>query len=98
VLYDYSRCWRRRKPACELAFQVARSSHSAFRFSELDEENWRWELIGKHYLGKGRMEPLIRKADETGSKEYAIRDAEEYAAAHRLEISREIITALGPAK
>jgi len=37
---------------------------------------------------------LIRKADETGSKEYAIRDAEEYAAAHRLEIHRESITAL----
>jgi hypothetical protein len=59
------------------------------------EENWRWELIGKRYLDKGRTEPLIHKADETGSKEYAIGDAEEYAAAHRLEINREIITALG---
>jgi hypothetical protein len=65
---------------------------------QLDEENWRWELIGKRYLGKGRTEPLIRKAGETGSKEYAIGEAEEYAAAHRLEINREIITALGPPK
>jgi hypothetical protein len=68
------------------------------KVTQLDEENWRWELIGKHYLGKGRTEPLIRKADETGSKEYAIRDAEEYAEAHRFEIHREIIAALGAAK
>jgi hypothetical protein len=37
--------------------------------------------------------PAILKADETGSKEYAISEVEEYAAAHRLEINREIITA-----
>jgi hypothetical protein len=37
-------------------------------------------------------------AGETGSKEYAIGDAEEYAAAHQLEINLEIITALGPPK
>jgi hypothetical protein len=61
--------------------------------TQLDEENWRWELIGKRYLGKGRTEPLIRKADEAGSKEYAIGDAEEYAAAHWLEINREILAA-----
>jgi hypothetical protein len=65
---------------------------------QLDEENWRWELIGKRYLGNGRTEPLIHKAGETGSKEYAISEAEDYAAAHRLEINLEIITALGPAK
>ena len=68
------------------------------KVTQLDEENWRWELIGKDYFAKGRTEPVIRKADETGSKEYAISDAEEYAAAHRLEINRETITALGPAK
>jgi hypothetical protein len=67
------------------------------KVTQLDEENWRWELIGKRYLSKGRAEPVIRKADETGSKEYAIRDAEEYAAAHRLEIRREIMTAVGAA-
>jgi hypothetical protein len=64
------------------------------KVAQLDEENWRWELIGKRWLGKDRTEPLIHKADETGSKEYAIADAEEYAAAHRLEINREVITAL----
>jgi hypothetical protein len=42
------------------------------KVTQLDEENWRWELIGKRYLSKGRTEPVIRKADETGSKEYAI--------------------------
>ena len=55
-------------------------------------------MIGKRYLGKGRTEPVIRKADETGSKEYANREAEEYAAAHRLEIHREIMAALGHPK
>ena len=68
------------------------------KVTQLDEENWRWELIGKRYLGKGRTEPVIRKADETGSKEYANREAEEYAAAHRLEIHREIMAALGHPK
>jgi hypothetical protein len=68
------------------------------KVTQLDEENWRWELIGKDYFAKGRTEPVIRKADETGSKQYAIREAEEYAAANRLEIHREIITALGPAE
>ena len=68
------------------------------KVTQLDEENWRWELIGKRYLGKGLTEPVIRKADETGSKEYAISEAEEYAVAHRLEINLEIIGALGPPK
>jgi hypothetical protein len=67
---------------------------ATLKVTQLDEENWGWELIGKHYLGKGRTEPFIHEAGETGSWEYAIRDAGEYAAAHRLEINREIITAL----
>jgi hypothetical protein len=28
------------------------------KVTQLDEENWRWELLGKRYLSKGRTEPV----------------------------------------